>query len=237
MRDIIRNDRSLFLSPEHPCAYLPGKMARTIFVTPRIASESHAYGTLIGQGFRRSGPYLYRPGCEHCHACVPLRIPVNDFRPDRSQRRAWQRNHDIRVQLRPAEFIPEHFALYQRYMTWKHPGGGMDDAWPSDYAGFLMGHDNSTLLAEMRLGGRLAAVAVVDALDDALSAVYTFYASEQAPRSLGTYAVLWEIGEARRRGLDWLYLGYWIAASPKMAYKARFRPFEQLTADGWKPAL
>ncbi|MGH8402386.1 MAG: arginyltransferase, partial [Gammaproteobacteria bacterium] len=232
--DAAHNDVSLFLSPEHACAYLPGQTARTIFVNPKIEPRNHIYSLLIQQGFRRSGPYLYRPDCEHCHACVPVRIPVWDFQPDRSQRRAWQQNQNMDIQLCPAELIPEHFALYQRYMAWKHPGSGMDHSSPEDYASFLMGRGGNTLLAEIRLQGDLHAVAVMDTLDNALSAVYTFYAPELPRRSLGTFAILWEIGEARHRGLEWLYLGYWVAASRKMAYKNRFRPFEQLTRDGWK---
>ncbi|MGA9853325.1 MAG: arginyltransferase [Gammaproteobacteria bacterium] len=234
MQDAVHRDSSLLLSPEHACAYLPGQTARTIFLDPRITSRNHVYSRLIQQGFRRSGPYLYRPGCEHCHACVPVRIPVRDFQPDRSQRRIWQRNRDVSIQLHSAEFVPEHFALYQRYMAWKHTGGGMDHSSPADYAGFLMGRNSNTFLAEIRMQNTLAALAVVDALDDALSAVYTFYTPEFPHRSLGTFTILWEISEARRRGLDWLYLGYWVAASRKMAYKNRFRPFEQLTAKGWK---
>ncbi|MGB9430313.1 MAG: arginyltransferase [Gammaproteobacteria bacterium] len=234
MRDVVRNDLSLFLSPEHPCAYLPGQIARTIFLDPRIASQNQAYSALLQQGFRRSGAYLYRPGCKQCHACVPLRIPVRDFQPDRGQRRVWRRNRDIDVRLRPAEFAPEHFALYQRYMSWKHSDSDMDQSSPSDYAGFLLEHGSRTFLAEMRLGDTLAAVAVVDAPDNALSAVYTFYTPEWPRRSLGTFAVLWEISEAHRRGLEWLYLGYWIAVSPKMAYKSSFMPFEKLTPNGWQ---
>ncbi|MGH8398170.1 MAG: arginyltransferase [Gammaproteobacteria bacterium] len=234
MQDTAHNDVSLFLSPEHPCTYLPGQTARSIFLDPRTTFQNDMYSRLLQQGFRRSGPYLYRPGCEHCHACVPVRIPVRDFHPDRSQRRTWQRNHDLHVQLRPAEFVPEHFSLYQRYMAWKHPGGGMDQSSPADYASFLMGRRGITFLAEMHLHGNLHAVAVLDTLDDAVSAVYTFYTPELPRRGLGTFAILWEIGETRRRGLEWLYLGYWVAASRKMAYKNRFHPFEQLTSRGWE---
>ena len=234
MQDAVHNSLSLFLSPEHACSYLPNRTARTVFLDPRIETRNHVYSLLAEQGFRRSGPYLYRPGCEHCHACIPVRVPVNDFQPDRSQRRTWQRNQNLDVQLRPAEFFDEHFALYQRYMSWRHPGGGMDQSSPADYAGFLMGSNGNTLLAEIRLRERLMAVAIVDKLEAALSAVYTFYEPVLAARSLGTFAILWEIAEARRRNLHWLYLGYWIAENSKMAYKNRFKPFEQLSAGGWE---
>ncbi len=234
MQDAVHKNLSLFLSPEHPCSYLPGNIARTVFLDPGTAPQNHTYSLLAERGFRRSGPYLYRPGCAYCHACVSVRIPVRDFKPDRSQRRTWRQNQDLGVRLHPAEFLHDHFSLYQRYISWRHPGGNMDQSTPADYAGFLTGHRSSTLFAEMRLHERLVAVAVVDSLDDALSAVYGFYEPELPRRSLGTFAILWEISEARRRGLDWLYLGYWVAANRKMAYKNRFRPFERLEDDAWE---
>lgn len=227
---------SLMLSPEHACNYLPNKTARMIFLGPGATSQVRVYSRLAEQGFRRSGPYLYRPSCEHCHACIPVRIPVEDFRPSRSQRRTWQRNQDLDAALQPAEFVEEHFDLYQRYMHWRHPHGSLDKPSAADYAAFLTGNDN-TFFVEFRLQAQLVGVAVVDALDDALSAVYTFYTPELPPRSLGTYAILWQITEAQLRRLRWMYLGYWIIESPKMAYKSRFRPFEQLTADGWQTVI
>ncbi len=236
MQDTVYTPYSLRLSPGHPCNYLPGRTARMIFLDPGAASQNRVYSQLAKQGFRRSGNTLYRPGCEHCRACVPVRIPVDDFTPVRSQRRTWQRNQDVNVQLRPAGFADEHFALYQRYVNWRHPGGSLDKPSTADYAAFLTGHQ-ATFFAELHLRGQLVGVAVVDALADAFSAVYTFYAPELPQRSLGTFAILWQITEARRRHLHWLYLGYWIAESQKMAYKSRFRPFEQLTANGWQSVV
>ena len=236
MQEAVHAINSLLLSPEHPCSYLPGKTARMIFLDPGAASQNHVYSQLAKQGFRRSGNYLYRPGCEHCHACIPVRIPVDNFGPGRSQRRTWQRNQDLSAQLRPTEFVEEHFDLYQRYMNWRHPHGSMDKPSAADYAAFLTGHE-ATFFVEFRLHGQLAGVAVVDALEDAFSAVYTFYAPDLPQRSLGTFAILWQIAEARRRRLRWLYLGYWVAESQKMAYKSRFHPFEQLTANGWEAVI
>lgn len=223
----------LLLSPEHPCAYLPEQTARTLFIDPRAVARP-AYAELLAQGFRRNGAFLYRPHCRDCQACVPLRIPVHEFCPDRNQRRVWNRNRDLDVRLRAAQFQDEHFALYRRYQRWKHPGGGMDQASPDDYASFLLMQPGDTLLAEMRLGRQLLAVAVMDVSGDSMSAVYTFYTPDIPQRSLGTYAILWEIAEARRRRLAWLYLGYWIAASRKMAYKERFLPHERLTDNRWQ---
>ncbi|MGH8280242.1 MAG: arginyltransferase [Gammaproteobacteria bacterium] len=221
------------LSPEHACPYLPGKRARTLFLDPASAHPP-AYAELLREGFRRSGAYYYRPECAGCQACIPLRIPVNEFAPDRSQRRTWQRNRDLDVRSVPAGYRGEHFALYRRYLAWKHPGAGMDEGSPEDYMSFLMGPEGRTCMVEMRLHDELVAVALMDLADDGLSAVYTFYTPAWPARSFGTFSILWEIFEARRRGLAWLYLGYWIAASPKMAYKNRFCPHEILISRGWQ---
>lgn len=224
----------LYITPEHPCGYISGRMARTVFVDPDLAMDSRLYTLLATHGFRRNGPHVYRPHCEGCRACVPLRIPVAEFRPDRGQTRVWKRNQDLRVDLQIASNQPEHFALYKRYLKARHAGGGMDTSGEPEYVHFLMNSWGRTWMAAMHLGEQLVGVAVMDELDDGLSAVYTFFEPELAQRSLGTFAILWQIEEARRRGLRWLYLGYWIAQSRKMAYKERFRPHERLGADGWQ---
>jgi len=227
----------LYISPEHPCSYLPGREARTVFVDPNLAMDQMLYTLLASHGFRRSGAHIYRPHCRECHACVPLRVPVRDFKPSRTQKRVLKRNADLIVTLKTAEFDAEHFALYGRYLAARHPGGGMDGESPDDYRQFLLSPWGRTTLMEMRLAGRLLAVAVTDELQDGLSAVYTFYEPEVETRSLGTYAVLMQIDEARRRRLSWVYLGYWISESRKMSYKARFRPFEALREDGWQKSI
>ncbi|HEX2667882.1 MAG TPA: arginyltransferase [Gammaproteobacteria bacterium] len=233
MRDTARLD--LMITPEHPCNYLPDRTARTVFVDPRVSMDQALYTELAQHGFRRSGPHVYRPHCGECRACVPLRVPVQAFQPDRTQKRVYRRNSDLRLSLRPAEFDPEHFRLYSRYLAARHPEGGMDGDSEADYRQFLLSPWGRTTLMEMRLNGILVAVAVTDELKDAFSAVYTFYDPALRERSLGTHAVLMQIDEARRRGLEWLYLGYWIEASRKMSYKTRFYPFETLGADGWLP--
>jgi leucyl-tRNA---protein transferase len=224
----------LYLSPEHACAYLPERLARLAFVDPDAQMDARTYSGLAAKGFRRSGAHVYRPYCSGCQACIPLRIPVRDFSPDRSQRRVWNRNRDLGISLLPAEFSAEHYTLYRRYLEARHPGGGTEDADEAGYRQFLLSAWGHTVLVEMRIAGKLAAVAVMDKMPDALSAVYTFYTPDLQSRSLGTYAVLWQIAEARRRSLRWVYLGYWIAASRKMAYKNRFRPYEQLVSTGWQ---
>jgi arginyl-tRNA--protein-N-Asp/Glu arginylyltransferase len=223
----------LFITPEHPCNYLPDRQARTVFVDPARAIDQGLYTALAAHGFRRSGPHVYRPHCGECQACVPLRVSVDGFTPNRTQKRVYKRNYDVRMKPREAAYEQEHFELFARYVAARHPGGGMDESGEADYRQFLLSSWSRTMLLEMRIDGRLAAVAVTDELDDALSAVYTFYDPALTDRSLGTLAVLMQIEEARSRGLHWLYLGYWIAASRKMSYKGRFRPFETLGADGW----
>ncbi|HEY1773470.1 MAG TPA: arginyltransferase [Gammaproteobacteria bacterium] len=223
----------LYISPEHACNYLPERQARSVFVDPRLSMDQALYNLLATHGFRRSGPHVYRPHCEGCQACVPIRVPVAAFRPDRTQKRLYRRNAALRCALRTAEFDADHFALYDRYITARHPDGGMDGSSEADYRQFLLSPWGKTTLLEIRLDGRLLAVAVTDELPDALSAVYTFYDPASGDRSLGTYAILMQIEEARRRGMRWLYLGYWIAESRKMSYKGRFRPFETLGSDGW----
>ncbi|HEY3858421.1 MAG TPA: arginyltransferase [Gammaproteobacteria bacterium] len=228
------NNLDLYISPEHTCNYLPERQARTVFVDPRLSMDQSLYGVLATHGFRRSGPYVYRPHCEGCQACVPIRVPISGFKPDRGQKRVLKRNCDLGCTERPAEFDPEHFALYGRYVAARHPGSGMASGEEADYRQFLLSPWGKTCLIELRLDGRLVAVAVTDELPDALSAVYTFYDPTLPERSLGTYAILMQIEQARRRHLAWVYLGYWIAESRKMSYKHRFRPFETLGADGWQ---
>lgn len=228
----------LYLSMPHPCSYLPNQTSTIVFVDPRHTLNETSYGYFVRQGFRRSGDLVYRPYCQACSACVPVRIPVDRFRPNRGQRRIWQRNQDIAVQAVPAGMNAEHFSLYRRYQAGRHRGSSMDDPDPERYLNFLLSKQTDTRFYEFRLkeaaaGDRLLGVAVVDVLPDGLSAVYTFYDPNLPRRGLGVYAILWQLAEARRLGLSWLYLGYWIRESPKMAYKTNFRPIEVIRNGRW----
>lgn len=227
---------ALYLSSEHACSYLPGLKARTLFVDPLARMTGRLYLRLLEHGFRRSGGHIYRPACATCRACVPLRIPVQAFQPNRSQQRTWRLNRDrLSVRDLPPRFDPTQFALYRRYIAARHADGSMADASPESYEDFLLrpwGGD--TRLLELRLEGRLMAVAVTDVLEDALSAVYTFFDPELSAQAPGTVAVLCQIAEARRLGLDWLYLGYWIEECRKMRYKDRYRPLEALIDGAWR---
>jgi arginine-tRNA-protein transferase len=226
----------LYLSMPHPCSYLPERTSTILFVDPRYSSDSAFYGQRVQQGFRRSGDLIYRPYCRGCNACVPVRVPAARFRPDRGQRRVWERNRDLTVRERPPGFDPAQFELYRDYQTLRHPGSSMDDSDPEKYLAFLLSRRVETRFYEFRLGAddsRLLAVAVADRLPDGLSAMYTFFDPRQRSRALGVYAILWEIEQVRRLGLAHLYLGYWIRECPKMSYKNRYRPVEALRNGRW----
>lgn len=229
-----------YATANYPCSYLDGQIARSQVATPAHLIDTSGYSVLMRHGFRRSGLFYYRPHCDQCQACRSLRLPVAEFQPDRSQKRAWAQHQHLRATITgtPA-FSPEHFALYQRYQQARHPGGGMDADDKTQYQDFLIESHADSLLVEFREPssgdgpGVLKMVSVIDQLDDGLSAVYTFY--EPGPgQSFGTYNVLWQIRQVQARGLDYLYLGYWVAQSRKMSYKTRFKPFQLLVNQQWR---
>jgi leucyl-tRNA---protein transferase len=223
-----------YVTPPEPCPYLAGQQMMSVFADPRADMNVGLYGCLAQQGFRRSGAHVYRHQCPGCRACVPLRVPVAQFRPTRAQRRTARRNTDLETRCLKAAPRKEHFELYRHYVNTRHRGGGMDNPSPGDYWRFVDSDWSDTDLVEFRAGGRLICVAVCDRLPDGLSAVYTFFDPAAASRSPGTQAVLWQINEALRLGLPYVYLGYWIAGSDKMAYKADFRPVEGLNDGVWE---
>lgn len=223
-----------YTTPPYSCSYLPGRVATTLFADPHVRKDGTLYSVLSAHGFRRSGEHLYRPRCQSCQACVPVRVPVAEFTPRRVQSRTLALNADLALRILPAQYSDEHFELYCRYLRHRHPGGGMDNPSQESYVDFLLSTWAETLLIEFRHEGRLLAVAVADRMDDALSAVYTFYAPEEARRSLGRNAVLTEIAEARRLGLRWLYLGYWIEDCRKMRYKVEYQPIEYYWDGAWR---
>lgn len=221
------------ITPQHPCSYLPEQQSVTLFVDPECRLDRTAYTVLSQLGFRRSGEHAYRPQCPQCTACVPVRVLVDYFNPSRSQRRIAKRNADIQVTWHMAHYNDEHFELYQRYMKARHAGSSMDDDNPLHYQRLLRASWGETRLMEMRRGGQLLGVAITDTLDDAQSAVYTYFEPQLAQRSLGSFAILQQIEACRDAGLAYLYLGYWIQKCENMAYKDRFRPFETFDVHGW----
>lgn len=224
---------TFYATPEHACSYLPKQRATTMFVDPRASIDLKLYSQLSRLGFRRSGNHYYRPHCEHCRACIAVRLPVYAFRPSRSQRRTFERNQDLEVTLVSPTFREEHYEVYERYINLRHADGDMYPPSREQYQSFLIEGSHFTRFAEMRLNGQLVGLAVIDQLDDGFSAIYTFYDPNYQSRGLGTFAILWQIEEVKRRGEQYLYLGYWIRECHKMSYKSRFRPIEVLMNDRW----
>lgn len=223
----------LLVTPPHACSYLPEQVSQSAFVDPNLPITPWRYQRLLEIGFRRSGPQVYRPWCEACEACRSLRIPVAEFRPNRSQRRTRARNQDLRVLHRPMALRDEEFALYRAYTAARH-GGSMAEASAEEYMAFLSTDWCETRLLCLYAGRQLLAVAVTDVLPNALSAVYTFFDPQQGRRALGVQAILTQLDWAQGLGLAHLYLGYWVANSRKMAYKAQYRPMEILLAANWR---
>lgn len=223
-----------FATPAHDCSYLPDREATTMFVDPRASIDKKLYSQLTSLGFRRSGSHYYRPHCEACNACTPVRLNVNNFRPDRSQRRVMKKNSDLECTLVPAAFRESYYQLYANYVEQRHKDGDMYPPSREQFTSFLIEGATDSLFLEIRKDGELVALAAVDSLDDGLSAIYTVFDPDLEHRSLGTFAVLWQIEEARRRGLAHLYLGYWIKECRKMSYKTRFRPIEALHDGQWR---
>jgi arginine-tRNA-protein transferase len=225
---------TFYRTPEHECNYLPERQASTIFVDPTAELNNAMYTDLARYGFRRSGRYLYKPHCSGCNACIPIRIPVKDFTPNRSQKRVWKRNTDIKATVLDSSFRQEHYRLYESYLQSRHPGGGMDETTPDKYQNFLSCQWLPSKYVEFRDDDRLVAVAVIDVMMNGLSAVYTFFDPNEHARSPGTYAILWQIEWAKKRNLNWVYLGYWIEQTRKMRYKTQYRPYEILKDNRWQ---
>lgn len=227
----------LFHSGEHACGYFDDRSARDLVLDPGDPRLPQLYPLALDWGFRRSGDLVYRPHCRGCRACVAVRVPVARFRPNRSQRRCLARNHDVQARVLPAERTREHLALYRKYLSTRHAGGGMDAHGGAEFDQFLLGRWSNGRFMELRRRDdhALLAVAVTDLAGDALSAVYTFFDPDEAGRGLGTLAILEQIAWARREARAHLYLGYWINGHPKMDYKRRFRPLEGFDGRRWVP--
>jgi arginine-tRNA-protein transferase len=222
-----------------PCPYLSGMTERKVFANLPFSNGAHVNDELTHAGFRRSQNIAYRPACEGCDACVSVRLPVEDVRLSRTQKKVMARNADLSRDLVEAEATQEQFALLKRYLSTRHPGGGMTDMTWLDYIAMVEDTAVRTHLIEYRLPsvdggpGDLVAVTLTDLLSDGLSMVYSFFEPDHERRSLGVFAILDHVRQATTVRLPFVYLGYWVEGSPKMDYKAQFRPMEVLRPLGW----
>ncbi len=242
LNDIPLSALHFYMTAPYPCSYLPAVQARSQVATPAFLINGSVYSQLVQHGFRRSGTYTYRPQCDDCRACVPLRVLAKQFTANRSQRRAWAQHAHLEASLHRLQDRPEYYGLYQRYQRARHPNGGMDNDDRESYQNFLLQSHVDSLLVEFREPfdeaqdrlGVLRMVSVIDLLGDGLSSVYTFYEPYLPRARFGVYNVLWQIELCRKLDLDFVYLGYWIKHSRKMTYKTGYQPAQGLIGGVWR---
>ena len=228
------NSLRYMLTAADKCSYLDDNESINLFVDPAQDLDKKTYSALAQQGFRRSGEYVYRPHCSECRECRSTRVLAKQFQPSRSQRRILKLNSDIKTSWRMPEFDQEHFDLYQTYMKSRHQGSSMDTKEQVQYENFINSSWCDTRLMQFHLEDQLIAVAMTDFLENGISAVYTFFEPSMAKRSLGGFAILKQIEYLQQTESDYLYLGYWIKACKKMAYKNNYLPSEYFDGHYWQ---
>jgi len=226
----------LYLSAEQDCSYLQDQQSQSIFIDPDKEMTVAFYANLLQQGFRRSGSYIYQPHCKTCHSCVSVRLDVQKFALSRSQKRCRNKNKSLIVTEKKPEYNEAQYQMYADYVTSRHAGGGMDEPDSKKYLEFLTSSWSDTVFFEFSENNRLVALAATDIVNNGFSAVYTFFdpSNDYQKRSLGVNSIIWQAKEARRLGLQWLYLGYWIKDCPKMSYKNKYQPLEYFYNNSWQ---
>lgn len=217
---------------EHECGYLADRIATDeVWAALEIAPDD--YQRLMDAGYRRSGRLLYRPHCDGCRACVPLRVPVPSFVPSRSQRRIARRNRDLLVEVGVPVITPEKFDLYRRYLLFQHPGTRQESSLETLRDFLYSSCVDTREILYRHPSGRLLGVSIVDVCSSSISSVYHFFEPDESRRSVGTFSVIAEIELCRRFGIPWYYLGYWVEGCAQMEYKTGFRPNERLHEGRW----
>lgn len=227
----------LYRTEPHACSYIDGMEATTLFVDPQAAIDQDIHTYLSERGYRRSGSILYKPDCTRCQACISLRIPVKDYHFSRSEMRILKRNADLDMFDIETIHHDEFYDLYARYISCRHADGDMFPPNREQFENFFNNPFGTTRFIVFKLATQVKAVAIVDEFSNALSAVYTFYDPDEEQRSLGSLAVLWQIQQARKKNLDYVYLGYWVKPCAKMNYKTRFAPAEIYINKRWVPLI
>ncbi len=235
-----------YVTTGYSCGYLPNKLAQSLIASPQHLIDANVYSGLIQQGFRRSGKFAYRPHCENCRECVPVRVITENFVPNRSQKRAYKQHQNLTISILNVGFHEGHYVLYAEYQKARHLDINSKDKNSGDknsiqdekddieqYRNFLCQTNVESVMVEFRENGQLKMVSVIDIVRDGISAVYTFYDTSDVKASYGTYNVLWQIDWTKSLNLPYLYLGYWIKDSQKMAYKQNFKPLEKLIDGEW----
>jgi len=222
------------MTPAHDCNYIADREAITLFADSHFPKSPKPYSALTEYGFRHSDEHLYIPHCSECICCAPVMVSADKFLPNRNQKRTWKHNRSLTINRLPSDFNEEHLSLYQRCLYSRHKGYRIDASSKNNYIDFLTSSWSDSYFYEMRNNSVLVCVAVVDQIDNGLSAVYTFFDSDFEKNSLGEFAIIYEIEEVKKLWLQWLYLGYWIIGQKKMKYKTEYFPIEYYINNKWQ---